>query len=175
MSLATLGGCVENFPDAKVARGDVRGAIARGEMRSPRSAAIALASIEGAPEPVLARFKAAMATEAAGREITITDPTLARYLIRGYLNAYPTEAGTSVHYVWDVFDAEKHRTQRLDDDVSVPGTAADPWSVVDEKVLTSLAARSTDDIATYLATTPEAASAPRPHRGRRDEPGAAAS
>lgn len=135
----------------------MRSAIARGEMHSPRAAAVTLTSIDGAPDPVIARFKQDVAAEAKGREITITDPSLARYFVRGYLDAYPTDKGTQIHYVWDVFDSAKQRTRRLDDDVIIPQNAADGWSAVDDTVLASLASRSADDIATYLATTPEAA------------------
>ena len=155
-----LGGCLQNFPDATVGSTDIRGAIARGDIKSPRPAALALASIDGAPEPVLAQFRQAVTAEAAGRDITITDASLARYFVRGYLDAYPTDKGTAIRYVWDVYDSSKQRTQRLDDGLDIPGNPADPWSAVDDKVLSGIASRSADDIAAYLATTPEAAGTP---------------
>lgn len=155
-----LGGCVENFPSAQVVPSDLRGAIGRGEIRSPRAAAVALASIDGAPEPVIAQFKQAVTTEGAAREISFTDPSLARYFVRGYLDAYPTDKGTAIRYVWDVYDSTKQRTQRLDDGLDIPGSVPDPWSAVDDKVLSGMASRSADDIAAYLATTPEALGPP---------------
>ena len=153
---ATLGGCVDTTADA--GRPDVRAAIARGEVKSPRAATVALSSIEGAPGPVTARFEQAMASEAGTRDIAVTDPGLAHYLVRGYLDAAPTEDGrTTVRYVWDIYDAGKNHARRLDDSLTVAGSAADPWSLVDDQALASLAARSSDDIALFLAGTPEAA------------------
>ena len=71
---ALLGGCVDTLPEAHVARGDVRNAIAKGEMTSPRAASVAMASMEGAPESVTARFDQIFAKEAGDREITIAAP-----------------------------------------------------------------------------------------------------
>lgn len=151
-----LAGCVENYPNAASGPGEFK-AVAQGDAPSPRAAAMAFASIDGAPEPVVARFRTAVATEAANRQITLADPSLARYFVRGYLDAYATDQGTAIRYVWDVYDSAKQRTQRLDDGVDIPGSIADPWSALDDKVLGAIASRSAESIAGYLATTPEAA------------------
>ncbi len=156
---ACLAGCVENYPDTASGPGEFK-AVARGDARSPRAAAMAFASIDGAPEAVVARFKTALTTEAASRQITLADPSLARYFVRGYLDAYATDQGTAIRYVWDVYDSAKQRTQRLDDGLDIPGSISDPWSALDDKVLGAIAARSADSIAGYLATTPEAAGPP---------------
>jgi hypothetical protein len=152
----SLGACVGDFRAADTGHLDVRAAIADGQMRSPREAGVAIYSLEGAPAPVESRFRQAMAAEASGRQITIAEPALARYLARGYLNAYATETGTAVTYVWDVFDADKKRQQRLSDTIMLPDSAADSWSLVDDRALQKVAARSADDLALYLAATPEA-------------------
>ena len=157
---AGLGGCSQSLAEAKFETSDISGAIARGEIHSPKSAAIAFSSIEGAPADVLARFRQGVTAEAGSRQITITDPSLARYFVRGYLDAFPTDTGTAIHTVWDVFDTSKRRVERLDDGLDLPASAGDPWSGVDDKVLAAMAARSADAIAVYLATTPEAAGTP---------------
>ncbi len=160
---ALLGGCAEDIASGG-GRPDIRALIARGDMKSPRAASVSLASIEGAPDTVVARFEQAMTAEAKGRDMTLTtDAGAARYFVRGYLDAYPTEGGMAVHYVWDIYDTTKRRTRRLDDALTVKGAAgdpsADPWGVVDDPVLTNLAARSADDIAVFLSETPEAGGA----------------
>ncbi len=155
--VAALSGCVDNFPDASVGRGDIRNAIARGQMASPRSATVALVSLEGAPDSVATQFRQALTSEAGNREITMTDVASARYLVRGYLAAYPSERGDTVAYVYDVFDAgQKLRTQRVNDAIEVPATSADPWGSVTPQIVASLAGRSADDLAVALAGTPEA-------------------
>ena len=155
-----LAGCDTLPVTANVGRGDIRNAIARGQMTSPKAATVALVSLEGAPAPIVARFRQSLAAEAANREITITDEPSARYLVRGYLSAYPSERGTSVAYVYDVYDAaEKRREDRIEDAIEVPGAPADPWSVAGDGVIASLAGRSADDLAVALAGTPEAQAA----------------
>lgn len=165
-----FGGCVQDLAQAKIEPGGGQGPVASVSGRT----AVALASIDGAPEPLMAHFKEAVATEAAGREISFTDPSLARYLVRGYLDAYATETGTAVHYVWDVFDARKQRLQRFDDGLDIPGTNADPWSALDDKVLAAIASRSAQSIAAYLATTSEQDGSPSTTRASNSSEGAAA-
>ena len=152
-----LGGCSQSLAEAKLQGSDITGAIAKGEMRSPKPAAVAFSSIEGAPDDLVTRFKQGMTAEAGLRQITVTDPALARYFVRGYLAAFPTDKGTSVRCVWDVYDSTKRRVERLDDELDLPGSDGDPWASVDDKVLADMAARSADVIAAFLATTPEAA------------------
>ena len=126
---------------------------------SPRGAGVAIVSLDGAPDDVTARFSAALEGAAKDRDITIADEKQARYVVRGYLTAYPVEGGTAFSYVWDVFVGEKGRSQRVSDALVVKGTAQDPWSLVDDKVLSDLVARSSDDLAAYLSNTPEAVAA----------------
>lgn len=156
-----LAGCVEQFPDAQVGRGDIRNAIARGQLTSPKAATVALVSLEGAPAAVEAQFRDVLTGQAASREIAMTDVTSARYLVRGYLSAYSGESGgVQVAYTYDLFDAvSKRREQRLSDTIEVPGAGGDPWSAVSGAVLASLAGRSADDLAIGLAGTPEAQAA----------------
>lgn len=153
----TLAGCVEGLPEAQVGRGDIRNAIAKGELTSPKAATVALVSLEGAPAAVDSQFRQALTSEAANREISITDSVSAHYLVRGYLSAYPGDQGVTVAYTYDVFDAgAKQRRQRVSDTMDVPGDAADPWSAVDATVVSSLVTRSADELAVALAGTPEA-------------------
>lgn len=153
---AGLAGCVENIPDVAVSRGDVRQAIARGSLRSPKSATVAFASFEGAPGGQAARFKALFDKDAADREIAIVEPSAAHYLVRAYLSAAPAERGVDVVYVYDVFDAEHRRVERVSDTLTVPASGGDPWAAVDDRVMDSLAGRSADDLAVALSGTPEA-------------------
>lgn len=152
----TVAGCVDELPDVAVGHGDVRAAIARGALKSPRPATVALASLEGAPPATVARFDGLFAREAADREITLADPKAARYLVRGYLNAAPAENGTAVSYVYDIYDADHRRVDRVTDVLTVPGSAPDAWATVDDRTMASLAGRSADDLAVALSATPEA-------------------
>ena len=58
-------------------------------------------------------------------------------VVRGYLAAQTVENGTSLTYVWDVFDRSRRRIQRSEDAILLAGAAANPWSVVDDDLESS--------------------------------------
>ncbi|MGA2793098.1 MAG: hypothetical protein ABSE69_06120 [Roseiarcus sp.] len=126
-------------------------------------ASVAFVSVEGPPAAISANFAKIMTREAMARDIVIADEKKARYLVRGYLSSYATTDGAAVEYVWDVFNKDKQRMQRVNDVLEVKGEGADPWRIVGEAALASVAAKSADDLAAYLSNTPEAvAAAPAP-------------
>ena len=154
--VTSLAGCVDNIPEVAASRGDVRQAIARGSLKSPRAATVAFASLDGAPGDQAERFRAMFDKAAADREIALVDPKAARYLVRGYLSAAPGERGTEIAYVYDVFDADRRRMERVTDTLTLPASTGDPWAAVDERAMASLAGRSADDLAVALSGMPEA-------------------
>ena len=122
-------------------------------------ASVAIVSVQGAPPAIAADFSRRLDGAARSRQLAVVDAGKARYLVRGYLSASPTEDGAEIEYVWDVFAADKQRVQRLNDVVEVKGAGDDPWALAGEAVLTSVAAKSADDLAAFLSNTPEAAPA----------------
>ena len=71
----------------------------------------------------------------------------------------PAESGAEIGYVWDVFDAEHHRAQRMEDRIALDGASPDLWNRVDDRVLQTLAQHSAEDLAAFLTNTPEAIAA----------------
>ena len=136
---------------------DAHRQFVRREGVSLAQASVAIVSVDGAPDAISASFSQTLAREARARDIVVVDPAKARYLVRGYLSADLTEDGASIEYVWDVFTADKRRAQRLTDVIAVKGSGDDPWALAGEAALTSVAAKSADDLAAYLSNTPEAA------------------
>jgi hypothetical protein len=122
-------------------------------------ASVAIVSVDGAPPAIAAGFERRLDSDARARELAVVDAGKARYLVRGYLSASPTEDGAEIEYVWDVFTAQKQRVQRLNDVIEVKGAGGDPWTLAGEAALTSVAAKSADDLAAFLSNTPEAAPA----------------
>jgi hypothetical protein len=155
-----LGACVavetaaEIAPDAAASR-----QFALREGANLAQASLAVVSVEGAPPAIAADFSRRLDGAARARQLAVVDAGKARYLVRGYLSASPTEDGAEIEYVWDVFTADKQRVQRLNDVVEVKGAGGDPWALAGEAVLTSVAAKSADDLAAFLSNTPEAAPA----------------
>lgn len=121
---------------------------------SPAGKPIAVESIEGAPPEVRSALAGELASAASARQVELVGTgEAARYRVRGYLTAEPTaEGGTALAFVWDVFDAQSRRAQRLAG--SAPLKAAsnkNPWDGLDKEALARLAAKSMDEIATFLS------------------------
>jgi len=151
-----LCGCVEQAaevaPDAAVARPPLE----RREGVTLSAATVALVSVDGAPGDYGDRFASALQDAAHQREIVLTDMKRARYLVRGYLSASRLEDGAEIEYVWDVFGPDKKREFRLNDVIDVKGAGDDPWALVTDAALASVAGKSADDLAAFLSQTPEA-------------------
>lgn len=152
-----LGGCVETAALSGAETPEPHARLAtRAAGVNPNGVRVALASLSGVPEPLENQMKDAFAAQAGERNIALADPAKAAYLIRGYVTTYPAATGTTVAAVYDVFDASKKRAQRLEDDIIVKSDGVDPWSGFNAAAMNSLAARSADDLAAFLTTTPEA-------------------
>jgi hypothetical protein len=159
-SAVLLSGCVETAAEL-APKPEAHAQFTRRPDVSLAGASVAFVSVDGPPAAISASFSQIMAREAAAHDIVIADAKKARYLVRGYLSASQTADGAEVDYVWDVFNKDKQRTQRVDDAIEVKGDGADPWRIVGEAALASIAAKSADDLAAFLSNTPEAIAAVR--------------
>ena len=155
----TLGGCNDVAGDPLSADASARPEFVRRDDANMAGAALAIASVEGAPADLSTRFSQSLADAAAARNITVAQPAKARYLARGYLTASLIEGGAEVDFVWDMFTPDKQRIQRLSDAIAVKGSGDDAWAMVSDAALDSIAAKCADDLAAYLSNTPEAAPA----------------
>ena len=70
-------------------------------------ATLAIMSVEGAPEALAQPFDQSLDAAAAERQIALSPPTSAKYLVRGYLSASPIKDGAEIDFVWDVFTPDK--------------------------------------------------------------------
>jgi hypothetical protein len=151
-----LAGCVETAAELAPDSDQQHIHLARRPDVSLAGATVAFISVDGPPAQVSADFMRDLAREAAAQNIVIADAKKARYFVRGYLSAYETDKGAAVEYVWDVFTKDKLRTQRLSDFLEVKGQGSDAWTIAGQAALSSVAAKSADDLAAFLSYTPEA-------------------
>ena len=155
-----LSACVSVEPTAEVAPDAAASRqFALRQGANLAQASLAIVSVDGAPPAIAADFRRRLAAAAHSRGIAVVEGANARYLVRGYLSASPIEGGAEIDYVWDVFAADKQRVRRLSDSIAVNGAGDDPWALAGAAALTSVAARSADDLAAFLSNTPEAAPA----------------
>jgi hypothetical protein len=124
---------------------------------------IAVESIEGAPEGVQAALQGELASAAEQRRMTLVGiGDDARYRVRGYLSTEPTaDGGTAIAFVWDVFDAQKRRAQRVSGAKPIrTANAAAPWEGLDRESLRRLAQESMNEIAGFLVADAGPAATP---------------
>ena len=155
-----LSGCVEVASDM-APKPEARAQFVRRPDVSLAGASVAFVSVDGPPAAISANFSQILMQQAAAHDIVVADGKKARYLVRGYLSAYATEDGAAVEYVWDISNKDKQRTQRVNDVLEVKGEGADPWRIVGEAALASVAAKSADDLSAFLSNTPEAVASAR--------------
>jgi hypothetical protein len=132
---------------------------------SPAGKPIAFESIEGAPVEVRTALAGELASAATARQIELVGTgNPARYRVRGYLKAEPTaDGGTALTFVWDVFDADQRRARRVTGSSPIRSASKkNPWDGLDKEALARLAAKSMDEIATFLAAGPGAVALPEP-------------
>lgn len=121
---------------------------------SPAGKPIALESIDGAPPEVRSALAGELASAASARQVELVGTgEAARYRVRGYLTAEPSaDGGTALAFVWDVFDAQSRRAQRVAGSAPIKAASAkNPWDGLDKEALARLAARSMDEIASFLS------------------------
>jgi hypothetical protein len=161
-TLSLVAGCNETTSSLREPIKAATSAPARNTNASPRGASVALTltGVETVPRPIVSRFSEALAHAVDVREVEVVEPKRAKYFVQMHLTAYPAGNGASaLAYVCDIYDAKKNRIQRLADDVALKGMAADSWSLVNDKAIEAIAARSGDDLAGFLSNTPEAIAA----------------
>ncbi len=114
---------------------------------------VMLVSIDGAPDAKTQQLNTIILTEAKQRSIIlVTENAQSRFKIKGYMSAYGVQGGTVLSWVWDVYDTQLQRAQRIDGSTIVKKTNPDPWSTIDDTALKIAASTSMNDIAVYLAS-----------------------
>jgi hypothetical protein len=118
---------------------------------------VALISLQGAPETVTSRLSSAISQQAARREIIIVGVDgKPRYQLRGYVSAQANGGGTAeLAWVFDVYDAQRKRAQRISG-LEPLRASGDVWSALTDQDIQKVAFKSVDEIAAFLAATPEA-------------------
>ena len=152
---ALLGGCVEQAAEVAPDAG-LPPPLEKRAGVSLAAATVTIVSVVGAPETIGANFTHVLEDAARERDIILTEAKSAHYLVRGYLSATAIQDGAEVEYVWDVFGPDKRREFRLNDVLDVKGAGDDPWAMITDAELKSVADKSADDLAAFLSRTPEA-------------------
>ena len=124
--------------------------------------ALNIVSVLGAPETVGTPLLTQMQVSAAARNLPLTagPAVTGGRNISGYLSAVTETDGTTLSYVWDVFDAGGNRIHRVEGSEKSPERPSDPWIAADEAVLGRIAETSTAALAAWLIANGQNEAAP---------------
>ena len=135
-----------------------------GSVSDVRGTTIAVDSIDGPPPAIAQKIARDLNTEATARQIVVVERGgQAMYRVRGYLAAQADQAGTSIAWAWDIYDAEQRRVFRLRGEDKAGGSGRS-WSAADEAMLRRIARASVDQLVAFLAS-PRTAFGPAPEPG----------
>jgi hypothetical protein len=113
---------------------------------------IAFESIDGPPVAVFQNLVATLAAEATARKIQVVSRQApAAYRVRGYLAAIVAGGRSHISWVWDVYDADKHRVLRIAGEEAGGRHTANAWAAADDEMLRRIAGASMDRLAAFLA------------------------
>jgi hypothetical protein len=130
--------------------GDAQPLLTQAQLRGP---SIAFESIDGPPLPIFQKLVADLSAEAEQRRILVVSRAgQPAYRVRGYLAALMSHGKTHIGWVWDVYDAEKHRAFRIAGEEVFSGKSADAWALLDDAMLARIARTSMDRLVAFLAT-----------------------
>lgn len=118
----------------------------------PAGVTIAFDSIDGPPPEVFRKLVANLNDEAQTRRIAVVSRSAAAtYRVRGYVSALVERDKTSFGWVWDIYNSDKSRVQRINgEELASSGRGRDAWAAADDRVLRRMASSGMDRIAVFL-------------------------
>jgi hypothetical protein len=98
---------------------------------------VAFESVDGPPPQVFDRLLHALESESASGNFTIVSREApASYRVRSYLSAQVSRrGGTTIAWVWDVYDREQQRALRLSGEEPAGKTGRDAWAAADDQMM----------------------------------------
>lgn len=111
---------------------------------------VAFDSIEGLPEGQFRKLVQALSQEAEQRQVAVVSRTEnAQYRVRGYAAASISGKRTVVSWVWDVYDAARQRTTRLQGEERA-GNSQRGWGAADDALIDRIAKNGMAQLASFL-------------------------
>jgi hypothetical protein len=116
-----------------------------------RGTTVTFESIDGPPETVFRKLVAQLSQEANARQMAVVSrESPAQYRIRGYVAAHVQGKKTTITWVWDVYNADRQRAQRIAGEV--PGATSErAWAAADDQVVNRMARDGMERLAAFLA------------------------
>ncbi|WP_242390335.1 hypothetical protein [Polymorphum gilvum] len=115
-------------------------------------ATFAFEPFTGAPGNIADDLSRAIGTKARVEGLTLVRRVGAdaSYRVKGYLSATGDPSASAIFYVFDIFDANGVRMNRITGTEAAPGVNGDPWESADSDTLDRIAARAVLAIKAWL-------------------------
>ena len=117
--------------------------------------AISFTLVIGAPVSAVQPLSRRLGTEARSRGLTILQSASgdSDHILKGYFSAFTDGDKTTVAFVWDVLDSQGNRLHRIRGQEVAQGTAQDPWDVVQDTTMESIATRTITDYVSWRSSS----------------------
>ncbi len=122
--------------------------------RDPQAPPVTITEMAGVPEATASRLAGQMYSESRRRGFSTNVQGDERdgFIVVGSMSASPTAEGTTVVYVWDVWDPTRRHQHRISGQETIPGAAySDPWNAVDDSAMQRIASQSTEQLAGFIS------------------------
>lgn len=118
----------------------------------PATATFRLEPFTGGPGNTLDALQSDIERAAERAELRLARPTdpPATYRVKGHLTAIGSDQGTTVTYVFDVFDAGGTRVYRFIGSEPSGASEGDPWAGVNQSTLAIIAERTVETLKAWL-------------------------
>lgn len=118
------------------------------------SGTISFTPVIGAPVDAVQPLSRRLGAEAKNHSLTILQSTSGEsdHILKGYFSAFADGDKTTVAFVWDVLDSSGNRLHRIRGQEIIQGTASDPWEVVQETTMETIASKTINGYMTWRTT-----------------------
>lgn len=129
---------------------------------------VAFESIDGPPPQIFERMVDVLDSESKLRNFSIVSREgSASYRVRSYLAAQVNHGRTTIAWVWDVYDRDQQRAQRLSGEELAGKAGRDPWAAADDLLLRRIAQAGLSGLSAMInGTGPVDAPPPAPAPGK---------
>lgn len=120
----------------------------------PQTPPVAFLPVTGAPQSAVTQLANAMrsAAQANAVPVVVSVDRGARYQVKGYFSALNDGSGTVLVYVWDILDANGVRVHRISGQERGGPAAGDPWSGIDDGVISRVASATMSSLRSWVST-----------------------
>ncbi len=117
--------------------------------------AISFTPVIGAPVDAVQPLSRQLGSAARVHGLTILQSASgdSDHILKGYFSASTDGDKTTISFVWDVLDSQGNRLHRISGQEIAQGTASDPWEVVQDSTMETIATTTIDQYVAWRSSS----------------------